>query len=420
MKRYFLLYSIVISLLVMACNLDPSFDEYDDEDFLSQTTWSDWALMPDYSFESGTSAGDYMDFSQVSGESGPNGGEVYRLEIKNLLQNGDFSNGTSTLPWKYYDAYAPAIPTTTIPNTNIMEIVTSSGDNKADFSLSSDGDTIEERLLINPYSDFISSKTYVGGKIYLFSFNYELNSSTDKLSLYFFKNWNYSDNTLPSGSYITQELTNFPSSTIPITDPENPENITPNYFTSSSTGFENDYLGFAKAETQLGKFDDFRIIRSPEGDFDLRLRLKMDIDHRSDLELISGYYRFSVWVKQADLTGLSNKFPADRIELGIRGYDEDNQLNVDDVKVFYKTQALADEFATSTGTFSGDWSSGWVQLVLESENLVQLPNVSTDPVFELSISPSNPGGSDSSWNRLSPGTILIAEPSLEYSETSWN
>ena len=85
-----------------------------------------------------------------------------------------------------------------------------------------------------------------------------------------------------------------------------------------------------------------------------------------------------------------------------------------------KTQALADEFATSTGTFSGDWSSKWVQLVLESTNLVQLPNVSADSVFELTISPSNPGSSDSSWNRLSPGTILITEPKLEYSETPWN
>ncbi len=404
----------------MTCNLDPSFSEYEGEDFLSQTSWSDWELMPDYTFETGTTAGDYMDFSPVPGETGPNGGEVYRLEIKNLLKNGDFSDGASTLPWKYYDAYAPALPTTTIPNTTIMEIVTSNGDYKADFNIYSDGGTIDERLLINPYSDFIQPLTYIGGKIYLFSFNYELNSDTDKLHLYFFKNWIYTDTSLSSFNYITEDLTNYPSLTIPEPDPENPENITPNYFTSSESGFENDYLGFAKVSTQLGKFDDFTIIRSPDSDFDLRLRLKLNVDHRSDLELISGYYRFSIWVKEADLSALANKYHSDRVELGIRGYDEENQLNVDDVKVFYKTQALKDEFATTSGTYSGDWSSDWVELVFESENLIQLPNVSTTPVFEISISPSNPGGSDSSWNRLAPGTILIAEPTLEYSETPWN
>ncbi len=402
----------------MTCNLDPSFDEYDGENFLSQTAWSDWALMPDYSFESGTSASDYMDFSPVNGETGPNGGEVYRLEIKNLLQNGDFSSGVVT-PWKYYNREAPGTPPAAASAPK-MTITSYSGNNKADFNLQLNPGSFDDQLLIRPSTDLINGNTYLSGKNYFFLFNY-LDSGIDKYTLYFFSNWDtLATNPLENGKdYQTQAGQNYPYTSIPEVDPNDPTKITLNRFTASGTGSNNDYLGFA-SKTQVGAFDEFRIVRSPEGDFDLRLRLKMDVDHRPDLDLISGYYRFSVWVKQADLSGTTNTYHADRVEVGIHGYDSNNQLNVDDVRVYYKTQALADEFATSTGTFSGDWSSSWVELVLDSENLIQLPNVSTDSVFELTLSPSNPGSSDSSWNRLSPGTILISEPTLEYSETPWN
>ena len=320
----------------MTCNLDPSFDEYDEENFLSQTAWSVWTLMPDYSFESGTSASDYMDFSPISGETGPNGGEVYRLEIKNLLQNGDFSNGTTTAPWKYYNREVPGTPpaTATAPELTVTNY---SGNNQADFNLQyQPSSTRDDQLLIRPSTDLVNGSSYIPGKEYFFLLNYQ-DSGTDKYSLYFFQNWDTSsvNNLNTSKSYLTENRYTFPSDSIPVVDPLDPSNITINRFTASITGFSNDFLGFA-SKSQVGTFDDFRIVRSPEGDFDLRLRLKMDVDHRSDLDLISGYYRFSVWVKQADLSGSRNTYHSDRVEVGIHGYDENNQLNVDDVRVYYK------------------------------------------------------------------------------------
>ena len=425
MKKLVLLSSLIIPFLFAACDMSPSFDEYNGTSFLASDSLSseDWALMPDYSFETGTSATDYMDFS-ATGETGPEGGPVYRLEIKNLLENGDFSDN-ATAPWLYYDKETLAAPTTTIPTTTQMDITSYDGNYKADFTLENDNATIAERLLLRPSAALTNPLTYIAGKKYNFQFNYLLDSPSREGSydLYFFSDWDYSSssNDLDEGSsYQTQQdQAYFPTLDIPVSDPDDPQNVTLNQFTASSTGSDNDYLGFASLQSQYGTFDDFRITRTSEGDFDLRLRLKLTIDHKDTMQMITGYYRFSVWVKAEDVSSLANTYQADRVELGIRGYDELNQSNVDDVKVYYQTQNLADEFATSTGTYTGDWSSAWVLLVFASEYYIQLPSNSDETVFEISISPSNPGSADSSWNRLSPGSILIADPVLEYSETAW-
>ena len=70
--------------------------------------------------------------------------------------------------------------------------------------------------------------------------------------------------------------------------------------------------------------------------------------------------------------------------------------------------------------FSGDWTSSWVQLIFETDDTVQLPDITNTTVFELTVSPSNPGPTDSGWNRLSAGAISISDPKLEYSSTPWN
>ena len=89
-------------------------------------------------------------------------------------------------------------------------------------------------------------------------------------------------------------------------------------------------------------------------------------------------------------------------------------MNLDEQQVYYKTQPLHNLYSQSGESWSGDWSSGWVQLVLETSTTVQLPNYSDSHVMELTISPSNPGSSDAGWNRLSPGSIQISNPTLEF------
>ena len=361
-KRYILLFSILSSLILLSltitgCDLAPSFSEYAGESFLDTDSLdSDWALMPDYDFTSeGTTANDYMDFtsSAETGPAGGHGGPVYRLEIKNLLQNGDFNDGTEA-PWEYYDKALTALESPAGPPemdsstfASDIDIVHVNGSN-------------EERLLIKFADAFTNTSTYVANKSYFFQYSY-----TNAFYLYYIPGWDYSVSTpdLDTGYFFQAQFGGgtYPSDIPETTDAEDPDNINVNKITASgASAYATDILTFA-GTTQSGTIDDFRVVRAPEGDFDLRLRMDISLNQRPDLEMISGYYKFSVWVKEDPSAGLgtNNTFNADRIELGIKGYDEANQLNVEDMKVFYKTQALADDFATSTGTYSGDWSSGW-------------------------------------------------------------
>lgn len=405
-------------LLTFSCD-EQLFTEYDGQSFLSSTSIQsdNWELMPDYSFESGTSATDYMDFSLDSSTGGPNGGPSYRLEIKNLLKNGDFEDGT-ILPWFFIDSGGSG--NFGLINSGIYEV-----DNfTARINLEKD-----DRAKIIYTDAFINTFTYVKNKSYFLKYDYRTGSP---LNLYYIPQWSASD---PDqflqdftyyqsyggigGAVLDQSINNL--NTYPPLDPTTTSPRIPNKTTASGyeTTLNTDSLTFA-GSAQGGSYDNFRIVRSTEGNFDLSLRLKLNIDHRPDLELISGYYRFSIWVKAATLTAGENTYATDRVELGIQGYDTDNHLNVEDYQVFYSTQTLSDLYSLKDeGSYPGDWTSDWVQLILASNQTIQVPNISEETVMELTISPSNPGITDNSWNRLSAGTILISEPTLEYSSTPW-
>jgi len=407
--------STAAAILMFACKAPDLFSEYDEESFLSSTSLQsdNWQLMPDYTFETGTTAADYMDFSQVSSSGGPDGGPVYRLEIKNLLKNGDFETG-SILPWSTYNISTGSL---SIINSGTYAI----DNDTARYSLGSN-----EWAYIKMASAFVEPNTYIPNSSYKFKYDYRTGSP---VNLFFVPQWDTSSTDPQLGDYSLYSAyggsggsSNFPSETIrnsyPSLDPTIVDTKITNVFTAS-TIVADDTLSFA-GTAQGGSFDNFRIVRSPKGDFDLKLRLKMNIDHNPDIDIIPGFYKFSVWVKQENVSAMTNVFNADRVELGIQAYDTENKQNVSDFKVFYMTQTLSDLYSLETdGGFSGNWSGDWVELVLASQFTFQVPDISADPVMELTISPSNPGIKDNSWNRLTAGSILIADPRLEYSPTSW-
>jgi hypothetical protein len=110
MKRFIGMLAVTTAVvLTLTCKAPDLFSEYDGQSFLSTTSLQSdtWKLMPDYTFDTSTSAADYMDYTLVSSTGGPNGGPVYRLEIKNLLKNGDFETGDAP-DWFLYDEGTPA------------------------------------------------------------------------------------------------------------------------------------------------------------------------------------------------------------------------------------------------------------------------------------------------------------------------
>lgn len=423
-------FSAAAALLAAGCSSPSLFNEYKNESFLTTASLRDdaWQLMPDYSFESGTSVSDYMDFSLDSSSGGPNGGPSYRLEIKNLLANGDFENGTAN-GWYHYDGTGVPggvnDPATGSAEAQMNEPSQSmDGANYLYFSTTANyrlGLVLNNANNVNYNSALINPNTYIDGKLYVFGFNYRAYD----LTAYYEQNWDGTTLSLTDTSYQykggingTDVNPGFNYNYAPPLDPDLAEANNGNVFTADNSSGA-DTLFFTSDTIQTAYIDNVTVVRDTSGDFDLRLRLKLNIDHRSDLDLIAGYYRFSVYVK-AENSGTNNVFEADRVELGINGYDTDNQMSYEKTKVFYKTSALHNLYSQSGDSFQGDWSSGWTQLVFETNQTVQLPDISADSVMELTISPSNPGSSDNGWNRLDAGSILIAEPSLEYSDGPWD
>ncbi len=422
--RRLVLFSLSVFLLMTGCQEPDYFGEYEGINLLGSSSLADWQLMPDYSFETGTSAVDYMKYTPETGQAGPHAGPVYRLEIKNLINNGDFENGTSE-PWFFSEA---PFSSKTSPATGSAQVsIISSGP-----SVLEDNTLYFENLNKNQQlgfacpgpagsSSFVKPETYIYGKNYIFSYDYRIERFQRAL---FRPHWSSSNSEKEYKAYGGENGTisttgGMEKNHFPPLDIEIAEGTNANNFDAAvpGAGEENCWV-IALSDTQKGSLDNFKVVRNTLGNFDLRLRLKLYLKNNNGLDLIPGYYRFSIYVKE-ESSPADNSFPADRIELGIKSQDDPNKKNVEDYQVYYKTVTLHNLYAQDGRSHQGWDSSGWTRLTLASSQLLQIPGNSDEPVMELSISPSNPGSSDSGWNRLNPGVILIADPQLEYSATPW-
>ncbi len=424
------MFILAIFLLATGCEEPDFFGEYSGKNFLPSDSLGpdgNWQLMPDYTFEEGTLAKNYMGFSPKDGELGPRGGPVYRLEIKNLLRNGDFEDPAIDDVWltNGTKSYIPSTAPLALEGRSLKYNV-----NK------------DQMLYFNCPKALINEKCYLYDKSYLFSYDYRCGETQKSYFLL-----NSADSSAgPSKTEITgssyrftayggqngqqEEPSTKNSNTFPPLDILKAQSQRINNFTTKmpASGNINRFIFFPGA-SQVAVIDNFKLIRDTEGPFDLRLRLKLSLNDNNGLKLIPGYYRFSLWVKEAGTLPL-NTFYADRIELGIESHDRRNLMDIKDYQVFYKTRELHNLYALNGRSFldgrhpltessSLNWGENWVQLVLSSSQLIQLPDQSEEPVMELTISPSNPGPTDSGWNRLSPGVILIADPELEFSPVPW-
>lgn len=151
--------------------------------------------------------------------------------------------------------------------------------------------------------------------------------------------------------------------------------------------------------TQTGYIDDLRIIRS---DKELALIVSLpyeDVDRIDELALLSGTYRFSVYVKADPATSTTNN-------------------SFDSTAVSLKLEALYEsESSESSGWVSfsaSDYSSfaDWTQIWVDTELQINIPYTTTDNVIRLSISPTDCSGAGTT---VDAGSILISNPGLEYS-----
>ncbi len=375
---------IVFVLLLSTCKQSDLFPEYRGTNLISGIALAKWAA------DQGTV---YMNYEQVSGTgyeppTGHDSADVYRLEIKNLVPNGDFENstvGSAPSGWVLYPG----------GGADTLKIVDSGSGEIYDKTMHLKIKTLDRvdfnvRDTVNGAIDGFSENNS-----YLVRFNYrtagalvfELNDTATSLGwLKFFGGEN--------GGKINITIANlleYP--------PAELKGLFPDETVGSASAY---YFSFGSVDSgnsspQEGYIDNFRLIRT-----DLKYRLRLLLSYADDASepLISGSYRFSVYVKRDPSAGTDNRFTSNRIDLGITGGGVSSNGTGFDESSFSSYKQFYDG---EDGQDWSDWSQVYVDLTL------QIPN-SSSRAMEVSICPTD----DSQGSLyLDAGSILVSVPGLE-------
>jgi hypothetical protein len=362
MKKLFILFISIISLF--GCNLEPSFQDIVNKNLIPEGTFDQWFHTDTATIGSANET--YLLYEQESVNGGFSGSEAYRLELKNLMPNGDFETGALGAGWS---------GTGTIPgvsNSGSVEDVPIDGNSlHYDFNsgsyVSFDLGTISDGALNNTkYRLHFDFRVETG---ILFDYNDGTNSYFTDPNLYWIENYT---------SWGTREFPTVNKNSI-ITTPS----IGGIFF---SIGTPDPAVS---SPSQNGYLDNLSIVKA-DGTYGIAYTLEGSINSEG-IELIPGTYRFSVYVKQeldADVTPATlNRFRAEYVELSISG--PLSNLNTDENRALFPS--------------SSEWSD-WTKISVDSDSL--RPAEGSSPIT-MTIFAYNHN------NRYS-GSILVSAPILEY------
>jgi len=363
-KRTFLsVTSIVIAcatVLALFSSCDPDLTiltEYEGVNLIANKGFDSADWLPDQDTT-------YMVFEEVTGVTLPAGvtdSAVCRLEIKNLVEDGDFEQSNIG-----NDPIAPAWSTTGTGDVEVADIAALDGKCLL-FNVPASSDTVQFDLstLLDGYPESSS---------YILRFDFKANEAN--IFWYYFPTYNIDSK---EKDLHTADVSNASQVQYFPDDFE----ITTSEFTSA-TGLEALYI---TGKVQTAYMDDFRIVRT---DIPLRLRISLqwaDPERPGGLRLVSGWYQFSVWVRSDPEAAITNnRFSSDDISIGIEN----------EIAVFPDTDAPLD-------------MNGWAQVSTTVFLQIDAPADPTADVLELSISPTDIKYA----NERDVGSLLITAPSLE-------
>lgn len=303
----------------------------------------------------------YMKQTEETAETGPIPGvAVFRLELVNLYDGGDFESATvGELPsgWENQG----------LANAKVV----SSGLNGHGKSL-----TITKQNESADWAGFpvtaLKDKDVQGSKAYVINFFAGALSSQSGYSL---QNTGSYDQTKNMG---------------PITAGDNINTLA----LWSTSGASEDHILFGGPASMSLTIDELRVLRGDLGQ-DSRLRLRL---RRRDTEppLMPGYYEFRLWIKKPSGAkwhdeARTNEPPAAR-RVGISLSQLDAQGKETATPIPITERAVTDE---------------WQEIVARGQNIDLLHDTADAPVIELSIRPYATG-------KLDAGAVLIAAPVLRY------
>ncbi len=382
----------LILFSLFACNNGNLFPEYENTNLLSTTEKS---LSSDQWQADQSSA--YMNYEAVSGTGyeppeGHSDATVYRLEIKNLIPNGDFETstvGSAPNGWSATNGGGAADTLEVIDSGNIIN------DKTMHFKVDNAADLIIYHLRDSNYG---VSDGLLEGASYLIRYDYRTGGQlffeyNDTISsLYFWSFYGGPNGEKPSS---LSNIIEFP-----------PAHLYGD-FPDIAVGSASDYnyvfgsLNSSNSGPQEGYIDNVRLVRT---DITYKLRLRLSTNDTVH-PLVSGTYRFSLYIKNDPSAGTDNRFQTDRITIGIQGGGIGGEEQTFDDSSYSKFETYYN------GENGSDWSN-WTEIHVDC--FVQIPeNISnSDKILELTVCPTD---DQQGPLNLDVGSILISSPSLTMS-----
>ncbi len=375
-KRFILTAAAALTVIFFlgSCILIDYFSGYSGKNLISHTALSQWAA---------TQSSPYMDYSAVTaavaGTSGlpDSTAPIYRLENKNLFPDGDFEASTAGL--------APGATGWSISAGTYVVRPESFPHPLSDNALYFDLDSNE---FVSFELNNLLDTAYPSGS-YVMRFSISGNSTGDITFVI--------DDA--STSNISTFSTSIPSANTALAFPEDFDTVPQTEFIIHSD--DTEYFRINSLTSDLlpeGYIDDIRVIKSDQKQTISLLLPFDDSEREGSLELISGWYRFSIYVKADPEAGDSNRFKTDSITLTIEAIDDDG------------LGGSIDSLSFNAADYSS--FSTWTQIYIDADLQIDEPADSADNVIKLSVCPYC---SISGALGIDAGSILISSPSLEYS-----
>jgi hypothetical protein len=330
----------------------------------------------------------YMNYQDETGTYSPPAefptAEVYRLEIKNLIPNGDFEATAVGLPpagWTVFNGGGAAdIMQVEIPlppkdmNNKALYFKTDDDDDRIEY---------EPTDAVNGSADgFIQDASYIIRYLYRTqpSFIFEYNDGVNIEST-----WNvFSGIDGAQSGTDWANLNDFPPKLLVGDFPEKTVGASPNYYYMFGS------LDNTKSKNNEGYIDNFRLIRT---DIPLKTRLTLDQYEDFQEQLVSGTYSFSIYVKDDPTVGVvNNRLRSERVSLGI------------------KVDSFGDSSVTRYQGFerTGVWAN-WIKLTVRLyASLANPPDEGDTVVLSLCSSDDTQGALSGDV-----GSVLISSPILE-------
>lgn len=364
------LFKILISLFIFsailaACIVPDYFTAYAGKNLVGHEALSGWSINQNTTYMR------YEAVSTVTTTGLPDETAlIYRLENKNLFPNGDFEGiaiGALPVAW------------TQVGGTNSI----------AAAEPPMTGQALSFDLIQSEYIEY-DLETLTDGLItdssYLFRFDLAGAAQPYKFDI---------ENTTAGGTLIPYTFT--------ISKPNTAYAIPEDISTASLT----DFLVYSDSEVfrinsktggipQTGYIDNFRVIKLDQVQ-ELSINLPYeDADRIDSLGLISGTYRFSIWVKaDADAVTTNNSFNSNVVTLKIESFDPDGTGG-----------------SSTTGSFEASDNSsftGWTNIYIDEQLQIDEPIDTSSTIIKLSVSPCDYTGGAITADA---GSILISTPEL--------